>query len=60
MKKTLIITLSLLSLIGACSVSSESTSTPEPEILYEQVVDKGEIYSSKDFYLMKTVLSIMN
>ena len=50
MKKTLIITLSLLSLIGACSVSSESTSTPEPEILYEQVVDKGKIYSSKDFF----------
>ena len=50
MKKTLIITLSLLSLIGACSVSSESTSPPEPEILYEQVVDKGKIYSSKDFF----------
>ena len=37
----------------ACSQQPIPTPTPEPvveEILYEQVVDNGKIYSSKDFF----------
>ncbi len=55
MKRILIIALTLLALVGACGiVSPEPTPepTPEPveEIVYEQVVDNGKIYSSKDFF----------
>ncbi len=52
MKRILIISLILLSLIGACGIVSPNP-TPEPvveEIVYEQVVDNGTIYSSKDFF----------
>ena len=52
MKRTLIISLTLLALIGACGIVSPEP-TPEPvveEIVYEQVVDNGTIYSSKDFF----------
>ena len=52
MKRILIISLTLLALIGACEIVSPEP-TPEPvveEIVYEQVVDNGKIYSSKDFF----------
>ena len=52
MKKILIISLILLALIGACGIVSPDP-TPEPvveEIVYEQVLDNGKIYSSKDFF----------
>jgi len=51
MKRILIISLTLLALIGACGiVSPEPTPEPVEEIVYEQVVDNGKIYSSKDFF----------
>ena len=43
----------LIILFLACSQQPIPTPTPEPvveEILYEQVVDNGKIYSSKDFF----------
>ena len=52
MKRILIISLTLLALIGACGIVSPEP-TPEPvveEIVYERVVDNGTIYSSKDFF----------
>ena len=52
MKRILIISLTLLVLIGACGIISPEP-TPEPvveEIVYDQVIDNGEIYSSKDFF----------
>ena len=53
MKRILIISLTLLALVGACSSNIEPIATPEPvveEIVYEQVVDNGKIYTSKDFF----------
>jgi hypothetical protein len=52
MKRILIISLTLLALVGACGIESPD-STPEPvveEIIYEQVRDNGNIYTSKDFF----------
>ena len=43
----------LIILFVACSQQPIPTPTPEPnveEIVYEQVVDNGKIYSSKDFF----------
>ena len=52
MKKLLLLSITLLALTVACgNVSPEPT--PEPvveEIVYEQVVDNGKIYTSKDFF----------
>ena len=52
MKKLLLLSITLLALTVACgNVSPEPT--PEPvveEIVYEQIVDNGKIYSSKDFF----------
>ena len=48
MKRILIISLTLLALVGACSSNIEPIATPEPvveEIVYEQVVDNGKIYT---------------
>ena len=50
MRKRFII---LLILLPSCLSDPIPTPTPEPvveEILYEQVVDNGKIYSSKDFF----------
>mgnify|MGYP004368470331 CR=1 FL=1 len=53
MKKILLLFVTLLIiLVGACGIVSPEP-TPEPvveEIVYEQVVDNGTIYSSKDFF----------
>ena len=52
MKNLLLLSITLLALTVACgNVSPEPT--PEPvveEIVYEQIVDNGKIYSSKDFF----------
>ena len=54
MKNLLLVSITLLALTGACGkVSPEPTPIPEPEvaeILFEQVLDNGKIYSSKDFF----------
>ena len=51
MKKILFAVLTII-IFSACSAEVLPTSTPEPveEIVYEQVVDNGKIYSSKDFF----------
>ena len=52
MKKVLLTLLAII-IFSACSSDIEPTIIPEPvveEIVYEQVVDYGKIYSSKDFF----------
>ena len=51
MKKIFIIVLAII-IFSSCSAEGIPTPTPEPveEIVYEQVVDNGKIYSSKDFF----------
>jgi hypothetical protein len=52
MKKILLLSITLLALTVACgNVSPEPTPAPVvEEIVYEQIVDNGKIYSSKDFF----------
>ena len=52
MKKIFLTTLAII-ILSACSTNIEPIATPEPvveEIVYEQVVDNGKIYTSKDFF----------
>ena len=52
MKKIFLI-VSAIIIFSSCSAELIPTPTPEPvveEIVYEQVVDNGKIYSSKDFF----------
>ena len=51
MKKIFLILLAII-IFSSCSAEGIPTPTPEPveEIVYEQVVDNGKIYSSKDFF----------
>ena len=52
MKKIFLIVLAIIT-FSACSAEVTPTAIPEPvveEIVYEQVVDNGKIYSSKDFF----------
>ena len=52
MKKVLLTLLAII-IFSACSSDIEPTIIPEPvveEIVYEQIVDNGKIYSSKDFF----------
>jgi hypothetical protein len=52
MKKVLFTVLAII-IFSACSNDVIPTATPEPvveEIVYEQVVDNGKIYTSKDFF----------
>jgi len=52
MKKILLAVLTII-IFSACSAEVIPTPTPEPvveEIVYEQVVDNGKIYSSKNFF----------
>ena len=51
-KKIFFTTLAII-IFSACSSDIEPIATPEPvveEIIYEQVVDNGKIYTSKDFF----------
>jgi len=52
MKKVLLTILAII-IFSACSAEVIPTPTPEPvveDIVYEQIVDNGKIYSSKDFF----------